>query len=281
MVGVGFAWASILSLPYALLSDSLPAANMGVYMGIFNFFVVIPQLLAASVLGVLLKIGFHDQPIYALAIDGVSLIVAGLCTLRVREPGTLSAPTGEAHGCKTFWRPVASVLITSLLLCGCGPAPQAPSPTVNPSAHKFIKLKITVEKSQVNRVEVFSDWTVSNLSCAPVVYPAGNNMVKQVDTPEMVKKVDHYYVASISTDRFLPDKCRWDNDGASVNFLHGHNLLSTTGINADVLQGKRIDKMTCLTTPFVKVGTCGPRSEETFYKREDKNAFNVSVELLN
>ncbi|HET6913259.1 MAG TPA: MFS transporter [Rhodanobacteraceae bacterium] len=96
MVGVGFAWASILSLPYALLSDSLPAAKMGVYMGIFNFFIVIPQLLAASVLGVLLKIGFHDQPIYALAIGGVSLVVAGLCTLRVREPGTLPEPAGEA-----------------------------------------------------------------------------------------------------------------------------------------------------------------------------------------
>jgi maltose/moltooligosaccharide transporter len=86
MLGVGFAWASILSLPYALLSDSLPAAKMGVYMGIFNFFIVIPQLLAASVLGVLLKLFFHDQPIWALALGGASLVVAGLCTLRVREP---------------------------------------------------------------------------------------------------------------------------------------------------------------------------------------------------
>jgi maltose/moltooligosaccharide transporter len=88
MVGVGFAWASILSLPYALLSDNLPAAKMGVYMGIFNFFIVIPQLLAASVLGLLLKLFFHGQPIYALALGGASLIVAGVCTLRVREPDT-------------------------------------------------------------------------------------------------------------------------------------------------------------------------------------------------
>jgi maltose/moltooligosaccharide transporter len=86
MVGVGFAWASILSLPYALLSDSVPAAKMGVYMGIFNFFIVIPQLLAASVLGVLLKWCFHDQPVWALVIGGASLVVAGLCVLRVREP---------------------------------------------------------------------------------------------------------------------------------------------------------------------------------------------------
>ena len=48
MIGVGFAWASILSLPYALLSDSVPAEKMGVYMGIFNFFIVIPQLLARA-----------------------------------------------------------------------------------------------------------------------------------------------------------------------------------------------------------------------------------------
>lgn len=86
MVGVGFAWASILSLPYALLSDSVPANKMGVYMGIFNFFIVIPQLVAASLLGLLLKFFFANQPIYALVIGGVSLIVAGLCVLRVREP---------------------------------------------------------------------------------------------------------------------------------------------------------------------------------------------------
>ncbi|MDG2539475.1 MFS transporter [Dyella jiangningensis] len=88
MVGVGFAWASILSLPYALLSDNLPAAKMGVYMGIFNFFIVIPQLLAASVLGLLLRLFFHGQAIWALAMGGASLIIAGLCTLRVAEPAT-------------------------------------------------------------------------------------------------------------------------------------------------------------------------------------------------
>jgi maltose/moltooligosaccharide transporter len=86
MVGVGFAWASILSLPYALLSDSVPAKKMGVYMGIFNFFIVIPQLVAASLLGFLLKTLFGGHPAYALAIGGASMIVAGLCVLRVREP---------------------------------------------------------------------------------------------------------------------------------------------------------------------------------------------------
>lgn len=86
MVGVGFAWASILSLPYALLADSLPAEKMGVYMGIFNFFIVIPQLVAASLLGFLLKTFFGGAPIQALVIGGISLIVAGLCVLRVEEP---------------------------------------------------------------------------------------------------------------------------------------------------------------------------------------------------
>jgi len=86
MAGVGIAWASILSLPYVLLSDSLPAEKMGLYMGIFNFFIVIPQLVAASVLGLLLKWLFGGAPIYALAIGGVSLLISGVLVLRVAEP---------------------------------------------------------------------------------------------------------------------------------------------------------------------------------------------------
>jgi maltose/moltooligosaccharide transporter len=84
MIGVGFAWASIVSLPYALLSDSVPSRKMGVYMGIFNFFIVIPQLVAASVLGLLLNRVFGGQPIYALAIGGASFLLAGVLSLRVR-----------------------------------------------------------------------------------------------------------------------------------------------------------------------------------------------------
>ncbi|HMN45929.1 MAG TPA: MFS transporter [Povalibacter sp.] len=86
MVGVGFAWASIVSLPYALLSNHLPAAKMGVYMGIFNFFIVIPQLLAASVLGFLLRTFAEGRPLYALAFGGISLFIAGLAVLRVANP---------------------------------------------------------------------------------------------------------------------------------------------------------------------------------------------------
>lgn len=86
MVGVGFAWASILSLPYALLSDCVPAAKMGVYMGIFNFFIVIPQLVAASLLGFMLDAFLGGEPINALAVGGASLAIAGLAVLWVKEP---------------------------------------------------------------------------------------------------------------------------------------------------------------------------------------------------
>ena len=84
MVGVGIAWASILSIPYAMLSGSLPSAKMGYYMGVFNFFIVIPQIVAATILGFLVKELFNNEPIYALIIGGVSMIVAGLLTLRVK-----------------------------------------------------------------------------------------------------------------------------------------------------------------------------------------------------
>lgn len=85
MVGVGFAWASILSMPYAILTGSLPARKMGVYMGIFNFFIVIPQILAASILGFLVKSAFGGETIYALVLGGVSMILAGFLTLIVED----------------------------------------------------------------------------------------------------------------------------------------------------------------------------------------------------
>ena len=83
MIGVGIAWASILSLPYALLSDVLPTAKMGIYMGIFNFFIVIPQLIAASVLGLVLREFFDGQGIFGLVIGGSLMVLAGMTTLLV------------------------------------------------------------------------------------------------------------------------------------------------------------------------------------------------------
>ncbi len=84
-VGIGLAWASILAMPYAILTGSLPAKKMGVYMGIFNFFIVIPQLLAASILGFIVKRIFDNQPIYALIIGGASMIVAGITVIFVKD----------------------------------------------------------------------------------------------------------------------------------------------------------------------------------------------------
>jgi maltose/moltooligosaccharide transporter len=83
MIGVGIAWASILSLPYALLSNNLPAKKMGVYMGIFNFFIVIPQIVAASILGLLVNWLFDGESIFALVAGGVCMILAGIATLFV------------------------------------------------------------------------------------------------------------------------------------------------------------------------------------------------------
>lgn len=85
MVGVGIAWASILSIPYAMLSGSLPPEKMGYYMGVFNFFIVIPQIIASTVLGFLLKTAFGGQSIYILVFGGVCMIIAALLSLRVRS----------------------------------------------------------------------------------------------------------------------------------------------------------------------------------------------------
>ncbi|MEM7284484.1 MAG: MFS transporter, partial [Pseudomonadota bacterium] len=70
-------------LPYALLSNNLPAKKMGVYMGIFNFFIVIPQLVAASVLGLVLREFFDLQSIYGLVIGGILMIIAGITAMLV------------------------------------------------------------------------------------------------------------------------------------------------------------------------------------------------------
>lgn len=83
MVGVGIAWGSILSIPYAMLSGSLPSAKMGYYMGVFNFFIVIPQIVAATILGFLVQEFFNNEPIYAIMVGGFAMILSGILTLRV------------------------------------------------------------------------------------------------------------------------------------------------------------------------------------------------------
>jgi maltose/moltooligosaccharide transporter len=84
-LGIGLAWASILAMPYAILAGSLPSHKMGVYMGIFNFFIVIPQIVAASILGWTVKHVCGGDAIYALLLGGVSMIAAGFLVLRVDD----------------------------------------------------------------------------------------------------------------------------------------------------------------------------------------------------
>ena len=78
MIAIGLAWASTLTMPYAILAGALPPAKMGFYMGVFNFFIVIPQLIASFVMGFLIRDIFHEQAIYALVIGGVCMVVGGL-----------------------------------------------------------------------------------------------------------------------------------------------------------------------------------------------------------
>ena len=85
MIGIGIAWASILSIPYAMLSGSLPADKMGYYMGVFNFFIVIPQIVAATILGFLLDHFLNGEPIYILVVGGISMLIAGLLNLLVND----------------------------------------------------------------------------------------------------------------------------------------------------------------------------------------------------
>lgn len=85
MVMVGLAWASTLTMPYSMLTSALPASKMGFYMGVFNFFIVIPQMVAAVILGFILKQFFSNQAVYALVIGGISMIIAGLLNVIVNE----------------------------------------------------------------------------------------------------------------------------------------------------------------------------------------------------
>ena len=91
MAALGIAWASLLTMPYAILSSVVPFRKMGVYMGMFNFFIVIPQILAAALLGLLVRTVFHGHAIDAIVLGGVSMIVAAALMLRVRdEPKAVS-----------------------------------------------------------------------------------------------------------------------------------------------------------------------------------------------
>jgi len=85
MSAIGVAWAAILTFPYAILTIALPHQKMGIYMGIFNFFIVIPQIVIIAILGLLMRTLFHGEAIYALVFGGISMIIAAVTTLRVTD----------------------------------------------------------------------------------------------------------------------------------------------------------------------------------------------------
>jgi maltose/moltooligosaccharide transporter len=89
MICVGIAWASILAMPYVILSGSIPAGKMGIYMGIFNFFITIPQILNGIVSGPLIKHVYNNQPVYALVISGVLMFLGAISALFVYDPAAV------------------------------------------------------------------------------------------------------------------------------------------------------------------------------------------------
>ena len=85
MFAIGISWASILAMPYAILAGSIPPRKMGVYMGIFNFFIVLPQIINALIGGPMVKFIYGGNPVFALLVSGVSFLIAALLVARVKD----------------------------------------------------------------------------------------------------------------------------------------------------------------------------------------------------
>lgn len=88
MVAVGIAWASILATPYAIISGALPAKKMGLYMGLFNFFITFPQIVNGLLGAWIVKYVFNNQAIYCLTLEGICMLLAAVSTLFVQEDET-------------------------------------------------------------------------------------------------------------------------------------------------------------------------------------------------
>jgi maltose/moltooligosaccharide transporter len=89
MVCVGIAWASILAMPYVILSGSIPSGKMGIYMGIFNIFITFPQILNGIFGGPLVKYAYHNQPVYAILGSGIFMLCAAISVIYVYDPGAV------------------------------------------------------------------------------------------------------------------------------------------------------------------------------------------------
>lgn len=89
MIGVGLAWASILAMPYVILSGSIPPGKLGIYMGIFNFFITLPQIVNGLFGGSIVKHVYNDQPIYAILLAGIFMLLAAVSVIFVYDAGAI------------------------------------------------------------------------------------------------------------------------------------------------------------------------------------------------
>lgn len=98
MIGIGVAWASILAMPYAMLSNGIPPEKMGFYMGVFNFFIVLPQIFASVALGPIMRSFLGNNAMNAILLGGISFVVAAV-TLRIvdekQSEGVVAPPDAD------------------------------------------------------------------------------------------------------------------------------------------------------------------------------------------
>jgi len=91
MIGVGLAWASILAMPYVILSSSIPAGKLGIYMGIFNFFITLPQIINGLLGGSIVKHLYGGQSIYAIVLAGIFMLCAAISVIYVYDPASIKS----------------------------------------------------------------------------------------------------------------------------------------------------------------------------------------------
>lgn len=159
---------------------------------------------------------------------------------------------------------------------------QAPTPTLNPHPHKVSHLKITVEPGAgVNHVEVYSTWVISNLGCAPIRWPSGSTIQKEVEVKEKVEKINGYYLATIRDDYYLPGKCRWFTDpgGATIKFMHNDKLLASGHGSPELLQESSPLKLVCMPPPHVPPLCELSKLKETFDRTHFAAVFDATLEI--
>jgi maltose/moltooligosaccharide transporter len=100
MIGIGIAWASILAMPYAMLANSIPANKMGMYMGLFNMSITIPQIISGITTGIILKYWFNDNPVLCIVMAGVSFLIASGLALLIKDDRQLTTVNSKANNNK-------------------------------------------------------------------------------------------------------------------------------------------------------------------------------------